>query len=253
MINHDNLEEYADPIIYDLENKDFEPDGPFFLAFAQRVGGTVLELGCGTGRVTIPLAQEGIDITGLDVAPEMLAQAWIKAKDLPVQWIEADARAFHLERQYDLIIETGSTFRHFLGRADQEETLARVREHLAPYGYFVVSTIIPRPYVMQDIIEEEAWYSYINEYGQEVRVSGTQHYDHLRQIRTETAYRRWYDSEAQETVRQTPLALRVIFPQEMEALLHYNGFVITERYGDWDINPLTNESKVITFVSRKAD
>ena len=61
MIDHTNLEDYVDPILFDLENGDFEPDGPFHLMLAQRLGGSVLELGCGTGRITIPLAREGID------------------------------------------------------------------------------------------------------------------------------------------------------------------------------------------------
>ena len=55
MIDHTNLEDYADPLLYDLENSSFEPDGSFYLSLAQQVGGSVLELGCGTGRVTIPL------------------------------------------------------------------------------------------------------------------------------------------------------------------------------------------------------
>ena len=74
MIDHTNLEDYEDPVIYDLENKEFGPDGLFYQSLAQQVQGPVLELGCGTGRVTIPLAQSGIDMTGLDVVPGMLAR-----------------------------------------------------------------------------------------------------------------------------------------------------------------------------------
>ena len=57
IIDHNNLEDYQDPVLYDLENVDFEPDGPFYLALAERYGSPILDLGCGTGRVTIPLAQ----------------------------------------------------------------------------------------------------------------------------------------------------------------------------------------------------
>jgi SAM-dependent methyltransferase len=84
MIEHTNLEDYEDPVIYDDENKDFEPDWPFYLSLAQQVSGSVLEMGCGTGRVTIPLAQKGIDMTGLDIVPGMLARAQEKAGDLPI-------------------------------------------------------------------------------------------------------------------------------------------------------------------------
>lgn len=251
MINFNNLEEYTDPETYDLESKDFEPDGPFFLALAQRVGGPVLELGCGTGRIIIPLAQQGIDITGLDIVPEMLVRARDKSKGLPIRWVEADARTFHLEKQFHLIFEAG-TFQHFLSRNDQEAVLARVHEHLAPEGCFAFSVGFTRPKLMTNA-EMHDWFSYVNENGQEVRVSGTYEYDPVRQISIETAYRRWRDTESQEVVRRTPLALRHFFPQEMEALLHYNGFVVSERYGDWDSSPLTNESQVMIYVCRNAE
>jgi SAM-dependent methyltransferase len=250
---HDNLLEYSDPAIYDLENRSFEPDGPFYLALAQRIGGPVLELGCGTGRITIPLAQDGVDVTGLDVVPGMLARALNKAQGLPIRWVEADARSFRLDREFRLILETGSTFQHLLERADQEAVLSRVREHLAQGGYFVVSTVFPRLDLMQDLEEEDDWFTYEDEQGQEVRVSGTQHYNPLRQVKVETAYRRWYDAQGREMVREVPLALRLIFPQEMEVLLHYNGFEVVERYGDWDGSPLTAESRMMIYVCQKAN
>jgi 2-polyprenyl-3-methyl-5-hydroxy-6-metoxy-1,4-benzoquinol methylase len=79
----ENLIEYADPQIYDLENSAFEPDGPFLLEIAGRAGNPVLELGCGTGRLTIPMAQAGVEITGLDVVPGMLERARGKAAICP--------------------------------------------------------------------------------------------------------------------------------------------------------------------------
>ena len=54
-----NLVEYAEPDLYDLENPDFAPDGAFYLALTQQYPGPVLDLGCGTGRITIPLARHG--------------------------------------------------------------------------------------------------------------------------------------------------------------------------------------------------
>lgn len=94
----DNLEEYADPVLYDYEHKDFEPYGPFYLTLAERIGGEILDLGCGTGRVTIPLAQRSFRITGLDIVPEMLEFAKKKASKLSVDWVEADVRDFHLPK-----------------------------------------------------------------------------------------------------------------------------------------------------------
>jgi 2-polyprenyl-3-methyl-5-hydroxy-6-metoxy-1,4-benzoquinol methylase len=81
-------------------------DVAFYLAQAQATSGPVLEIGCGTGRVTIPLAAAGVDITGLDVSASMLEEAKRKAErqGLCINWIEADGRNFDLGRRFALII-----------------------------------------------------------------------------------------------------------------------------------------------------
>jgi hypothetical protein len=81
-----------------------------------------------------------------------------------------------------------------------------------------------------------------------VRVSGNQHFDSLRHIRTETAIRRWQDADGREIVRTAPLMLRDYFPPELESLLHYNGFAVVERYGDTNFSPLAAGSPHIIFV-----
>ncbi|RKU17216.1 class I SAM-dependent methyltransferase [Candidatus Poribacteria bacterium] len=251
----DNLLEYTDVVIYDAEieaeTKDpFMPDGPFYLSLARQLGGKVLELGCGTGRYTIPLAERGVDITGLDIMPQMLTRAKSKAKNLSIRWIEADVRTFHLNEQFDLIIETGGTFQHLLMRADQEAMLQRVHEHLKQNGYFVVSVVFPHLFFLQDHQEEYA-FSYTTEDGREVSLSVSQQYDHLRQIWIDIATRRWKDGNGQEVIKRVPLARRLIFPQEMEMLLQYNGFAVVDRYGDWDKGPLTNDSNLMIYVCQK--
>jgi SAM-dependent methyltransferase len=251
MIDHTNLEDYMDPIIFDAENDHFDPDGPFYLSLIQQISGEVLELGCGTGRLTIPLAERGIDITGVDVVPEMLARARSKAGDLPIQWVEADVRDFHLGKQFNLIYAPGSVFEHLLDRKDQEAMLANVCEHLADDGVFVVAIRFPQSRAMDNVAEEQDWFAYEDENGRSVRVSGTDAYDPVRQIRHETAYRRWLDAEGKEVTRRARLALRFVFPQEMEALLHYNGLTVLHRYGDWVSSPLTHESAQIIYVCEK--
>jgi len=98
-----NLAEYADPILYDSENADFKPMRLYFGVMARQCEGEVLEIGCGTGRFTIPLAKQGVAVTGLDVVPGMLARARQKSAGLPVKWVEADARDFQLGQQFGLI------------------------------------------------------------------------------------------------------------------------------------------------------
>jgi len=246
-----NLDDYAHPACYDLENRDFTPQGPFYLALAQQCGDPVLELGCGTGRITIPLAQHGVAIVGLDATPGMLTQARRKAGDLLIQWIEADARTFQLSTSFRLIYGTTGIFQHMLERADQEALLDRVRAHLAPDGYFAFDVHFPHINVFAEMPEEQDWFSYVHDDGQEVSVSGTCHYDAIRQINVETAYRRWRDAQGQAVTHYAPLELRYFYPRELESLLHYNGFTILEQYGDYDRSPLTAESRNIICICRR--
>ncbi len=248
MVTTSNLDEYLYPYLYDLENPDFEPEGPFYLSIAKEVGEPVLELGCGTGRITIPLAQNGFEMTGLDVVSGMLALAKIKAGNLPIQWIEADVRDFHIDRRFNFIFESGGVFMHMLTNADQVAFLARVREHLSPGGRFVVSLFFPHPGLLCSDKEEKEWFTYPDGQGGTVHVSGTENYDELRQVKTETAIRHIIRSDGSEAIHVTPLQLRYTFPQEMESLLDRSGFEIKERYGGPDRSKLTNESQYIVFV-----
>jgi SAM-dependent methyltransferase len=250
MTENDNHSEYDDPLTYDLENADFEPEGPFYLALAQEMGGPVLELGCGTGRFTIPLVQAGSDVTGLDIAPTMLARAREKAGDLPITWVEADAREYALGRRFRLIFESGATFQHMLSRDDQLAFLARAREHLLPDGRLVIGGLMPTADLMTNEDGEYPWFTYLNDDGQEVAVSGWQTYDPATQIRTETAVRRWTDAAGQAHERRAPLRLRLTFPEAFEALLAEAGYEIVARYGDFDRSPWTAESRFIILVAR---
>ena len=251
MNTNDNLSEYADPELYDLENQDFEPEGPFLLGIARRFNGPVLEVGCGTGRITIPLAQNQVDITGLDVVSGMIRRAKQKGKDLPIHWVIADIRSFHLEQSFRLIFETGSVFQHLLTRLDQEAYLGRVREHLEQHGRFVFGLMFPHPTLLTSEESENEWFQYEDQHGHTIRVSGTEAYDPIRQVKLETAYRRWVDEGGTEVLKVAPLSLRYTFPQELETLLHYNGFDIVEQYGDWERTALTDKSRMIISVVKR--
>ena len=133
MLDHNNLEAFADPVNYDHEDPS-DTGVAFYRALAQEAGGSVLEIACGTGRVSIPIARLGFAVTGLDIVPGMLALARSKSAGLPTRWVEGDARAFDLGEQFRLIFLTRNAFQAFLTRADQEVLLERVRAHLHDEG-----------------------------------------------------------------------------------------------------------------------
>lgn len=259
MIDHNNLEEFSDPINYDMDDSS-DTGIAFYAALAQETDGPVLEIACGTGRVSIPIAQLGFAVTGLDIVPGMLERARSKSIGLPTRWIEGDARTFHLGEQFRLIFLTGNAFQAFLTNADQEALLQRVRAHLHDEGLFAFETrnpLLPNSKTREGLFvtlethdEEEDWPSFINANGYEVRVSRTRVYDHVAQILHLTSYKRWHEGDKQHT-KITRIALRYTFPQELAALLHYNGFIIIRQYGDWNEEPLTATSPSIISVCRK--
>ena len=87
MLDHNNLEAFSDPVNYDLEDPS-DTGVAFYSALAQEAGGSVLEIACGTGRVTIPIAKLGLPTTGLDIVPGMLERARSKSAGLPIRWVK---------------------------------------------------------------------------------------------------------------------------------------------------------------------
>jgi 2-polyprenyl-3-methyl-5-hydroxy-6-metoxy-1,4-benzoquinol methylase len=247
MIDHNNLEEFHDPVNYDLEEADRSaPRIRFYAELAQSIGGPVLELACGTGLVNLPIAARDIPVTGVDLARPMLKYAQEKAKreQLSVDLIEADARQLHLKRQFPLILLTGNAFQAFLRRTDQERLLATVKQHLAPQGTFAFETRNPSGHDLSNQPDEEHWFTYRNSRRQKVSVSGTQRYDPLTQVMHWTTYRRWTDS-LENRLTISHIACRFTHPQELEAFLHYNGFQIIQQHGNWDKGALTAQSEHI--------
>lgn len=254
MINPTDLDEYIDPLIYDAENAyndSFKRDGSFYLTLAKQLGGNVLELGCGTGRIAILLAQAGIAVTGLDLVPQMLARARQKAEGLPIRWVEGDVRSFQLEQHFSLVCATGGVFNLLLTRTDQEAMFSQVRKHLVPEGIFAIDVVIPQPDWMGSNEKKVVWDTYDTEDGRKIQLSGTDHYDPLQQVKHEVTYRRWLTANGQVVNKSSSFAFRYIFPQEMEALLHYNGFSIQCRYADGKFEPPTNESQTIFYLCQK--
>ena len=263
LFDHDNLEEFADPAGYDQEDSS-DTGVAFYASLSREAGGPVLEIACGTGRVTIPIARQGFAVTGLDVVPGMLEVARSKAAGLRTRWVEGDARTFDLGERFRLIFLTGNAFQAFLTNADQEALLGRVRAHLHEEGMFAFETRNSRWgtrgtrdedrdglfVALETRAEEEAWPSYVDAEGREVRVSRTRTYDHVAQVLHWTTHRRWREA-GEERAKTTRIALRYTFPQELASLLHHHGFTIARQYGDWNGAPLNAASPSIIVVCRK--
>jgi ubiquinone/menaquinone biosynthesis C-methylase UbiE len=109
--------------LYDQTVPDWPGELAFYLelaALARHEGRDVLEIACGTGRVTIPLAREGARVTGLELCPEMLRMTRERSGAIPlIRWVQADMRSFDLGQQYGLVIIPGHSFQFMLTPEDQ--------------------------------------------------------------------------------------------------------------------------------------
>jgi SAM-dependent methyltransferase len=191
MLEPIDLSAYADPLLDELVSGEPRIDGTIFFDTIAQAKGPILELGCGYGRVTIPLAERGItDITGLELSAPSLAYARARARDLPIRWVEADVRDFHLDTHYSLIFARGCVFDFMLTRIDQEAMLARVREHMADGGQFMFDTCELHPGRMVNALEEVEWFTLAHPNGREIYVSGTERYDYANQLWIQTCYER---------------------------------------------------------------
>jgi SAM-dependent methyltransferase len=142
---------YRNARLYDL----MFPAGPqvrFYVEEARRARGRVLELAGGTGRVLLPIAAEGLECVGLDLSPEMLAEARRKAKEsgVEVRWLQGDMSDFELGERFDLIFVASNSLLHLHAMADLVSCFQAVRRHLAPSGRFVFDVFNPSVRLLAD-------------------------------------------------------------------------------------------------------
>ena len=111
-------------------------DSDFYLKEAKKCKGKVLELGCGTGRIAIKLAKEGIDVTGLDVSGNMLELLKKNAEEegVKVKTHLGDMRNFKINDKFGLAIFPYRSFLHLLTEDDREKTLKNIYKHLQKGG-----------------------------------------------------------------------------------------------------------------------
>ena len=179
-----------------------------------------------------------------------LAQQKAQKQGISIEWVVADARTFHLHKQFSLIYMLGNAFQHFLTLKDHEALLARVREHLHPQGCFLFETRHPSPRnLFEPRYSEPQTYTLPD--GRQYVISEHPQYDPITQIQHYTFHEHWLTPEGLQEKKKYRGALRYVFPQEIEALLFYNGFQIRSCYGSWQQEPLTATSRSMIYVCQR--
>jgi SAM-dependent methyltransferase len=248
VIDHDNLEEFTDPENYDRECGAIGEEGAFFLDLVRRSGGPVLDIGCGTGRLAIPLAHEGFAVTGVDLSENMLAQACTKSADLAIDWVRGDMREMALARRYRSAFMAGHAFQAMLTDGEQRALFDGVARHLEPGGLFAFTSRNPRDRDLYGNEAETFWHSFTDTRGRRVDVSTAEIYDSDGAILHVTSWRRVHGRD-DIPPRLSRIALRYTSPADLAHRLAASGFVVDSIIGDWDGSPVgPNSPEIIVTV-----
>src|SRR5437763_1921449 len=127
--------------VFDARFGQIQAEVPFYVGEAERSGGPVLEIGCGTGRILLPTAARGIECWGIDLSRVMLERLAMKAarEGVQVTTFQEDMRRFRLPHRFRLITVPNRAFLHMTTTEDQIAALENFRHHLAPGGRLLLN------------------------------------------------------------------------------------------------------------------
>lgn len=226
---------YAQARVYDLLFPGGGPAVDFYRAAAERQGGSVLELGCGTGHKLIPIAADGHPAVGLDLSEEMLERARRRAAEhgVAVEWLQGDMRDFELGRTFDSVFIAANSLLHLHAAEDLVSCFRSVRRHLAPGGRLVFDVFNPSVRLLagaDGVRRTRESLSFVDPDRGPVRVDVAETYDAAAQVTRGT----WHlSTDTEPDFLAVPLEIRSIFPQELPLLLSLGGLRLVERRGDW--------------------
>jgi len=244
---------YSDARLYDRLFPGGEQAIDFYRAEANRRGGSVLELGSGTGHKLFPIASDGHPCAGLELSPEMLAEARRKADEwgVEVEWVQGDMRQFDLGRTFDLVFIAANSLLHLLEADDLVECFRSVRRHLAPGAGLIFDVFNPSVRILAQadgVRRRRDALSFVDPVRGEVHVDVAETYDAAAQV---TRGRWYFSTDSEGDFLAAPLEMRSIFPQELPLLLSLGGLRVVERFGDWSRAPLTGDASLQVYICER--
>ena len=156
----------------------------------------ILDLACGTGRVTIPFIENGYQMIGVDIHEGMLAEAKTKTTDCKkVKWLQQDCLQLNIEDTISLAFMVGHGFQHFLTNIHQNQLLTSIHHVLAENGIFIFDTRFPSKEELIQPSIEEYWTTVNDEKGRKCDLYTEMTYDSIQQIQHYITTRRFYEGD----------------------------------------------------------
>jgi SAM-dependent methyltransferase len=261
---------FDDARLYDIETGRHTEDIAYWEQLVDELRpASVLELGCGTGRLIGPIARRGLAhradfrLVGLDMSAPLLAIARdrigadAELRDV-VRLVEADMGDFDLEERFDLVIIAFNGLGFVVGPGRQRACLHAVRRHLAPGGRLAVDVIVPRLSYLalsertspvrlgEDLHDPAPGISRLLRYD-------TERYDPVRQVDDSIYQYELFHADGRVERFSRDLSWQMTFPNEMELLMEDAGLRVTQRYGDYERSPFDRRSTLYLWIAAGAD
>lgn len=251
-------------VYYDLIHQGLPGEAEFYVGLAVKHGGPVLEAGCGTGRIAIPMAMSGLDVTGIDNSSHMLAVCreklgYVTPLSGKLTLVETDMRDFDLGRRFPLALMTYRTFMHCLTPREQLACLTCIYRHLEAGGELVCNLwaahpgMIARfPTVFDENSYQQVGKSHIPDEDLDLVHMHTAWRDDFRQLLHERHWLMETDAHGKLMHEEELSMTRAwITPHEMEHLAARAGFDVVDVLGDFDGTALGPEHTEMVWRLRK--
>jgi SAM-dependent methyltransferase len=221
----------ADPAVVD-------PIIAFLVDLAR--GGAALELGIGTGRIALPLAERGIRVHGIDLSEAMVARLRAKPHADKVGVTVGDFATTTVEGRFSLAYVVANTIMNLTTQDEQVACFQNAAAHLEPNGCFVVEVLVPR---LQRLPPGESF----QPFAVGPTHLGFDEYDVVSQGLVSHHY--WIDGDKVEIISPP---FRYVWPSELDLMARLAGMTLRQRWGDWTREPFTGESDKHVSVWEKS-
>ena len=227
----------------------YEPEIRTLTELALGQNGAILDLCCGTGIVTVPLAETGLEVIGVDISPTMLEQAKTKVKGQKnLTFHLQDALTFSTSQRFGLVLMTGNAFQCFLTEENLEALFEKVYALLNPGGVFVFDTRLPEGYDFTLSDDFELWSEHQDAAGNAVRWLGKQAAynpeDGVLHYEMKEVYGDGTERPSSEILKFT--ALKTLFSLAQNA-----DFEVVGQYENWNRKPLQENPAACVLELKK--
>ncbi len=241
-----------DPLadLYDLEYP-HDYDAPFWLSLAEHEGGPVVEWGAGTGRLAVPLAGAGFEVTGVEFSERMIDEG--RKKGGSVEWIHGDMRSAKLGRRYTLAVCAFNSFLCLSSVEDALDFLRNAREHLEPGGLLGIEVSAFSP---EELAEEPGGPELRHDFTRELPAGrldrfSVSRYDAASQLLKMRLFYELYGASGELKDRRAhDLTIRVVGRSGLELMLRLVGFEVETVYGGFEGEPFAAGSDHLILLAR---